>query len=172
MCSFFIKAVTATTGIEHIYVTPQPTSPITGVIYVKEKTVFYAATNTAVKVIYLSSTKILAKSEKIITTLTKANIQPLKKATSFMKSSITFKEMPYYKNIWMYTGKSLGRAITIAQQQYLKISTAVKKQTNQTPLLLQRFFKDCKSCVYTNNDVNIHHKIPGLSGYYSLPPPC
>ncbi|PQJ81930.1 hypothetical protein BTO16_04795 [Polaribacter glomeratus] len=168
--SFFIQDGTTITGIEQIYVTTQPKAQTTGSIYVKEKTVFYAGTNIAAKVIYLSNKKALSKNEKLITTLPKASIQAIKKETSFVMRSWSLKDIRDPRNIWLYKGNGLDIAVIIAQQQP-KVAAKVKKQTNQTQLILQRFFKDNKRIVYTNYYINLHHKIPVLSGYYSLPPP-
>lgn len=169
--AFNVQTGTIITGIDQIVVTPKPKTQIAGVIYVKEKTVMKTGTNTILKVRYLSDTKILAKTEKLITIVGKAKIQPVKKALAFVKRVDAFKSPLYYR----FTGKSYQKGIIAQQQQQqqqsFKIGIKAKKQHHQTLVRLQCFFKNVTSCLYTYKAVVFQRKAPILSGYYSLPPP-
>ena len=100
--SLFIQAGTKAIGIEQIYVTPTPITQITGFIYVKEKTIFYAGKNKVLKIVYISNTKKVEKNEKLITFYHKEKLQPQKKNQlqlqfkPISKHSFKFSYLSYY----------------------------------------------------------------------------
>ena len=76
--SFFIQAGTEVVGSENVHIVALTKKTTQNIFYVKEKTVFYAGKNEAVKIVYVSNTKKIEKNEKLITTFHKEKLHSQK----------------------------------------------------------------------------------------------
>jgi hypothetical protein len=168
--ALFISDGLQVTGLDHVSITP-PTPAISGIIYVEQNVVFYAAESTiTAKVVYFWTTSTLQKGERLLSTIGSKKIKAKKQPTLVNKLLAPFGNLPFQGAVFSNTYNCIAAATT----SILQISKPTFYfQTYTYPTAGDFIYAnvDSKSKSPAYYYCTPHHKIAVLSSYYSLPPP-